>query len=331
MSLFRFLRKQSVTQSAMAEDEPQVYTAEDVTKDLTTMMLLFLADVQQCVERKQMSDELVKEKQMLQSLGLSNTKNAQLIENHEKEIAQYNAKVDSFVLMNEAWKMFGNDVMIVRYDQFMQLLEKYNLVCGDLSRYKGFIPEKNLHEIARIKGMDVPKKFAVYMDELDQVGLSRPIDELKKAVRFPYRPEGTNALNEMGIPSVGSYSNGWPLSMYSNQFSPHFFGVPYEERFIERERKEREERLKNRPRFFIAAPVQEMERLNVRAEAFMFNSENIKKRAALEDFADINIRTQDPFFCSCTEHGVLIFSKWGDEAQDDIIKRYELLSKTINN
>lgn len=346
MKLPRFLRK-ATAETATAE--PIVYTAADVTKDMTAMMLLYITEMQQFVERKQMSQALVKEKQMLDSLGLSNTKNAQLIANHEKEVNQYNARVDSFLLMTEAWKMFGNDVMIVRYDQFMQLLEKYNLVCGDLSRYKGYIPEKNLQEIARIKGMDVPDKFAVGMGQLERVNLSNDIADLKKAIRFPYEPSGTDALDEMGIKKVGNYE--WPqTSIYSNSmykpFASSLSAMDLEQRFIRIQEEleyrrlmiEAEEKRHKAliPRFFIAAPAQEMEPLNVRTPntSFPVSLEELKKhdrkKEALKDFANI-VETRDPFFCSCTKAGVLIYSKWGDEAQDEIIKRYQTLSQTINN
>lgn len=341
MKLFRFLRK--ATEDTVTA-EPIIYTAEDVTKDMTAMMLLYLAEMQQCVERKRMSQALVKEKQMLESLGLSKTKNAQLIANHEQEVAQYNAKVDSFLLMTEAWKMFGNDVMIVRYDQFMQLLEKYNLVCGDLSRYKGYIPEKNLQDIARIKGMNVPDKFAAEMDKLEGINLSNDIDDLKRAIRFPYRPSGTDALSQMGIKHVGDYQ-GYRPSIYSPLMSMGFGNLSAFESWMNDIREEQERRAawmakeeKRRkamiPRFFIAAPAQEMEPLSVRTKDYAILSADIKavqaKREALKDFADI-IQTKDPFFCSCTKSGVLIYSKWGDEAQDEIIKRYQTLSQTINN
>lgn len=337
MKLFNFLRKATT-------NEPQIYTAEDVTKDMTAMMFLFLTEMQQCVERKQMSQSLVKEKELLQSLGLSKTKNAQLITDHEKEIARYNSNVDCFLLMTEAWKHFGNDVMIVRYDQFMQLLEKYNLVCGDLSRYKGYIPEKNLQEIARIKGMDVPDKFAVDMEELEVVNLSFTVDELIKAIRFPYRPKSTNALDEMEIKRVGSYSSPMPSSFFSRgyldtRFSPTsnpFLDIEARLRIMQEEaemrakimREDENRRKAMIPRFFIAAPAQEMEPLDVRT-TFMTVYDS-KKSDAIKDFANV-IQTRDPFFCSCTKYGVLIYSKWGDEAQDEIIKRYQTLSQTINN
>lgn len=62
----------------------------------------------------------------------------------------------------------------------------------------------------------------------------------------------------------------------------------------------------------------------------MLMTEEREKVKSLSKFARF-IQTKDPFFCSCTEYGVLIYSKWGDEAQDEIIKRYEQLSKSVNN
>lgn len=35
--------------------------------------------------------------------------------------------------------------------QVQEICHKYNLVCGDVSRYKGFVPEKNLREIEKFK------------------------------------------------------------------------------------------------------------------------------------------------------------------------------------
>ena len=84
------------------------------------------------------------------------------------------------------------------------------------------------------------------------------------------------------------------------------------------------------PRFFIAAPAQEMEPLDLQTNDAL-NMNDLKKREKLQEFANIRIQTRDPFFCSCTRYGVLIYSKWGEEAQDEIIKRYQTLSQTINN
>jgi hypothetical protein len=39
---------------------------------------------------------------------------------------------------------------------------------------------------------------------------------------------------------------------------------------------------------------------------------------------------KDPILCSLTEYGVLLFTRWGEEANDKIIKGYEELGRKIS-
>jgi hypothetical protein len=39
---------------------------------------------------------------------------------------------------------------------------------------------------------------------------------------------------------------------------------------------------------------------------------------------------KDPILCSLTEHGILLFTRWGEEANDNIVKRYEELGEKIS-
>lgn len=41
-------------------------------------------------------------------------------------------------------------------------------------------------------------------------------------------------------------------------------------------------------------------------------------------------KSRDPFVCSLTKYGVLIFTRWGEEANDKIIKAYEDLDRKIS-
>ena len=39
---------------------------------------------------------------------------------------------------------------------------------------------------------------------------------------------------------------------------------------------------------------------------------------------------EDPFICAATEYGVLIFTRWGEEASDEVIRRFEAFSKNLD-
>ena len=62
----------------------------------------------------------------------------------------------------------------------------------------------------------------------------------------------------------------------------------------------------------------------------VFNSKQGTRQRRADTLVRARVRTYDPFICSLTKYGVMIFTKWGDEAQDDIIKQYEALSKYVN-
>ena len=286
--------QERVRQMERATAEVRYYTAEDVQNDVSARMLLMLEEIRECVEKKQLSDALIAERNRLQKLGLTSTKNAQIIKEKEEVIAAYNAKVDRLRFMTEVWDTFGHDVMVLSYKHFMEVLEKYDLVCGTLDRYEGSIPEKNLQEIERIMDMNVKERFAQPMRNLECIVSSASVE---KHLRFPFEQKGDymgDNLADMGI------RRSWETK-YSDISE-------------------------NSPRFFIAAPRKEMGKANVIVKTGMFDTH---LSTHLQDYTS-RVETKDPFFCSCSDFGVLIYSKWGDEAQDDIIKRYEALSKTIN-
>lgn len=62
-------------------------------------------------------------------------------------------------------------------------------------------------------------------------------------------------------------------------------------------------------KLFICAPARKMENSAIRV--------------------NINIH-KDPFICAYTDYGVLIFTRWGEEASSKIVKKYEELNRQID-
>lgn len=291
------------------------YTAEDVTAELTATMMVMLNELSEYVEHKNDKTQL----ERWRRLGLYNTQNAKLEQLKQFQIDEYNKKVDTLKFMNKAWHTFGNDVMIVSYDKFMEIMERYDLVCGELSRYTGAIPEKNLADIERIKGMndnkEIDTEFAYELKKVNSVSIREMGDnvtvaDLIKRARFPFK--FSEAEEKMGIRlKDGSFSS---LGNIMSFHTPFDHAIDFNKHF------------------FICAPVEEMTPCDFYIETG-WASEEIKienKFRSLKKYCNFVV-TKDPFFCSLTPYGVLIYSKWGDEAQDEIIKRYEELSNTINN
>lgn len=57
----------------------------------------------------------------------------------------------SLVFIKEAANYFGEGTILVKRDDFVYLIQKYGLVCGQFSDYLGIVPDKNLLEISEAK------------------------------------------------------------------------------------------------------------------------------------------------------------------------------------
>lgn len=167
-------------------------------------------------------------------------------------------------------KDFGEETLFVSYDDFEKVLNKYNLICGRLSDYKGVLPEHKMSDIRRVLSMEIPEFWKDKISELVSaydVIISPFRNGFRKydPLEFDYR---------FSLLVSGSYPEG---------YTAH---------------------IGNFVKFFIAAPAHEMK-----------TKEEIQEEAER--------RARDPFICAHTKWGIIIFTKWGEEAEDKIIKKYE--------
>ena len=88
---------------------------------------------------------------LVSRLGFINTK--PIVERKEliKRNADFNQAIRSsnkaLQLIKEVPEYFGPNTFVVKRSDFVEILKKYNLVCGMFEDYIGVVPDKNAREI----------------------------------------------------------------------------------------------------------------------------------------------------------------------------------------
>lgn len=340
---------------------PKLYTAEDVHRDLTAFVLLFLSDIQQEIERKEVPATISQDAALLSEFGLTHSKNAVIAERLTKEVSAHNKEYDrkkaALAFMADVWATFGTDAMVVRYDHFFQILEKYDMVCGSFDRYTGGIPQEALNVLASLKDLwgkgqfrseyGLPLGYAstfIFRDE------SCDIVHLRNRARIPMRvsdeavmrqfaklcfieslsvdkPRGLESIND-ALFIAAPAADMKPLKMEVT-FDPNSVSMLDAIAAADKERNNSRDCL-------LYESFMEMQNRVIRAEETRLQS--VIEKSNIARYCEIDfIKTQplperklyDPFICSLTPHGVLIHAKWGAEAEDATIKRYEQLRDAI--
>lgn len=135
------------------------YSAKEIHAALVAKNILLLQNIieMQKKEYKTIPDSVSNELRSLDRLGLSKTKNAAILKDkidkvnaENEEIQKYNDAIDfakeRLEFIAETRKVFGDNVLIVSYEDFEHIIKKYNLVCGLLEQYTGVIPKENIEE-----------------------------------------------------------------------------------------------------------------------------------------------------------------------------------------
>lgn len=342
----------------------KLYTAEDVHRDLIAFVLLFLSDIQQEIERKDVPATINQDAALLSEFGLTNSKNAVIAERLTKEVSAHNKEYDrkkaALTFMEDVWQKFGADAMVVRYDHFFQILEKYDMVCGSFDRYTGGIPQEALNALASLKDLwgkgqfrseyGLPLNYASSFTFRDE---SRDIVRLRKRARIPMRvsdeavmwqfaklcfedlgvdePRGLRSIND-ALFIAAPAADMKPLKMEVT-FAPSLTAAKAMEALRQAGRENRD------LVFYPSLYTKERDIIQnnaIRAEETRLQS--IIEKSDIARYCEIDfIKTQplperklyDPFICSLTPYGVLIHVKWGAEAEDATIKRYEQLRDAI--
>ena len=233
----------------------------------------------------------------LVKLGLKNSANAKVLKKQLDNINYYNDTIlkaqELLKYLKDVNNLLGNSVILVNTSTFYELCRKYKLFIGLLQDFTGVIPAQNLNEL-----MDISNKL-------------RTNDNAFK-LRINYQ-----------IVQVNKISN---YSERSNSY------------------------IKERLEYYFNILQMATYRMS---DVSLYNDKNFKKEKWAEHvYVDIDLVASDDFFIACPKSnlqerpvimskpidpiifqycpfGVLIYTMWGDEAEDKVFEEYKKLNNLV--
>ena len=249
----------------------------------------------------------------LRSLGFTNSK---LVKNEINEIEKQISLVKTIKDVTESLQFirdikccFGENTLVIRMDDFISMLRKYNLMCGRFCEYTGIIPEEICDELEttqnKIKRLNTSNAF--YLVDLYKNNhlihlkdfYCRDINEHDTRLIKQY----LNRFGMFSIPSEYTYEYiGGIRYEGAYQVICKAIGVPYDKSM----HCNNEDLTYLGEHLFICAPESEM----------------LNKSASL---SSVKIIEDDPLICSIgrNNESVIVHSRWGREAELPTIKKYE--------
>lgn len=167
-------------------------------------------------------------------------------------------------------------------------LKKYNLYCGPISTFSGFIPSENVSQIAKASNaLNSLNLNYVSWVEAARIDSRMSKDMTKRLVeyfsRFPFVFKGIDRGYQYMRSIGGSYKEEDYLHLGTSYLDHNTW--------------------------LIAAPYDTMEN-NIRIEIFSKAEEDRKRRL------------EDPIVFRATKVGIVIVSMWGEEASDSMFDKY---------
>lgn len=283
------------------------YTAKEIHAALLAKNLILLQGIisAQKKEYKYLPANMEVELKVLSGIGLGNTKNAGLIKEEKERIEEENRKIQSFnesidferkrlQFIKDTISLFGDKVLIVSYSDFEYIIKKYNLVCGMLEQYSGSIPKENIDEFMAVREI-------IYSFDNDYM------DRYIKNLFFvkDYKVLGLDIFPFCYLKRVEEKSTSFRSEAFDTIFHS-IYGVNKFYHIISKNKtiKENSINISNDSfPFFIAAPKKDMD----------FSESFLEK---------LMPKPKDPFICSYTDYGIIVHTKWGEESEDEVLRKY---------
>lgn len=297
----------------------EFYTAEQVHAEVIAQTLVMIESIKQDMQKLSLPEKAKAEKQLLASLGLHNTKNMQVIRDAEDKITEHNNIIETnkrvLKIIEEMHIAFGKKAMYLPMNVFTQILDKYHLSVGGLNDYKGTIPETNLQEI--VNASEIVKTLSA--EEYTTITKFNPIVKANmvniagSAYDFGlsnYTDERQRVFNalQQKCPTITESLEKWYRieTIHPHNEKPEYRRFPM---IPNKWRRDWDFRTDWDAHYMlIAAPSHEMNTV----------FEITEKRL-----------TDDPIVFSTVGTGVIIYSMWGEEGDDEVMRKYQELNKFI--
>lgn len=234
----------------------------------------------------------------LVKVGLENSANAKVLKKQLDNINSYNSAIikaqELLKYIKDVNSLLGNSVILVSTKAFYELCHKYGLSIGFLQDFTGVIPTQNLNEL-----MEISNKLRTNSNS-HKLHLNNEMVLVTKISNYS-REKSDSYVKE----HLGYYFNILQVSTYSIMD----IRLSRAENFTEEEWARNvyvNVNYASPDDFFIACP-----------------------KSNLQEKPIIVSKPVDPIIFQYCPYGVLVYTMWGDEAEDKVFEEYKKLNNLV--
>lgn len=233
----------------------------------------------------------------LVKLGLKNSANAKVLKKQLDNINYYNSTIlkaqELLKYLKDINNLLGNSVILVNTSTFYELCRKYNLSIGLLQDFTGVIPAQNLNEL-----MDISNKLHID-DNASRLCINRHRVRVNKISN--YSKKSDSYVKErleyyFNILQMSTYRMS-DVSLYNDKnftkekWAKHVYvNIDWVAS----------------DNFFIACP-----------------KSNLQERPVIMS------KPIDPIIFQYCPYGILVYTMWGEEAEDKVFEEYKKLNNLV--
>lgn len=233
----------------------------------------------------------------LVKLGLENSANAKVLKKQLDNINYYNNTIlkaqELLRYLKDVNNCLGNSVILVNTSTFYELCRKYNLSIGLLQDFTGVIPAQNLNEL-----MDISNKLHID-DNASRLRINRHLVRVNKISNYSKRSDSyvkERLEHYFNILQMATYRMS-DVSLYNDK---NFTKEKWAEHvYVDIDWVASDN-------FFIACP-----------------------KSNLQEKPVIMSKSIDPIIFQYCPYGVLVYTMWGDEAEDKVFEEYKKLNNLV--